>query len=497
MNKNQGTFRADVELQSWLRPACTEVLFNKDYARFRALIEKLDGLLCDSHLEMMAVEFALEGFEEASGHQRRVRAQFGLKALRFEVLRMILSNLSFRQLSCRIAGSDLLADFCGVRRLLGIRGTSKSTLERASKFFRADQVRQMHRVLCEMIGEEDRAEQLGLSEPLDLSVCLVDSTCLEANIHFPVDWVLLRDVTRTLIKAMKLIRDEGLVHRMPFGPQHFAREMNRLCIEMTHSSRRHDGRRRRKRILRSMKKLLVRIGEHARRHAGLLESGYQQTRFSLAQARQIISRIENMLEQLPLVIRQAHERLIGERLVASADKILSVYEPQVGVIVRRKAGKEVEFGNTLFVCETPSGLISDWELYPDKPPPEWRQMLESLDRQERFDLSNPICEVVGDRGFCSKRASAQLKDREIFDALCPRDPIQLTERMNQPRFKALQKRRGSTEARIAIIKQRQAKRLRCRGFTHRYLAVAWGILGHNLWLIAKLLAQEERSALAA
>ena len=35
---------------------------------------------------------------------------------------MILSNLSFRQLSCRIAGSDLLADFCGVRRLLGVIG---------------------------------------------------------------------------------------------------------------------------------------------------------------------------------------------------------------------------------------------------------------------------------------------------------------------------------------------------------------------------------------
>jgi len=42
-----------------------------------------------------------------------------------------------------------------------------------------------------------------------------------------------------------------------------------------------------------------------------------------------------------------------------------------------------------------------------------------------------------------------------------------------------------------------AKRLRCRGFTHRYLAVAWGMLGHNLWLIAKMLAQHDEPALAA
>ncbi len=473
------------------------MLFNKDYARFSAMVEKLDALLVDSHLETMAVDFAMEGFEESSARQRASRAGFAVKALRFELLRMSLSNLSFRQLSCRIAGSDLLADFCGVRRLLGIRGTSKSTLERVSKFFRADQVRWMQQVLTEMIGEEDRAGEVGLSAPLDMTVCLVDTTCLEANIHFPVDWVLLRDVTRTLIKAIILIRGEGLLQRMPFTAQVFARQMNRLCIQMTHSSRRRRAQRERKRIFRSMKKLLVRIGEHARRHSQLLESAYEQTRFSLAQARQIIERIEGMLEVLPKVIWQAHERLIGGRLVPSKEKILSVYEPQISVIVRRKAGKEVEFGNTLFVCESPSGLVSDWELYHGKPPAEWRQMLESIDRQERFDLSDPVSEVVADRGFSSKRGCDQLEDRKIFDAVCPRDPARLRDRMGEARFKDLQKRRGSTEARIAIVKQRHARGLRCRGFTHRYLAVAWGMLGHNLWLIAKMLAQQDEPALAA
>ena len=273
--------------------------------------------------------------------------------------------------------------------------------------------------------------------------------------------------------------------------------MNRLCIQMTHSSRRRRAQRERKRIFRSMKKLLVRIGEHAGRHAQLLKSAYEQTRFSLAQARQIIERIEGMLEQLPKVIWQAHERLIGGRLVPSKQKILSVYEPQISVIVRRKAGKEVEFGNTLFVCESPSGLVSDWELYHGKPPAEWRQMLESIDRQERFDLSDPVSEVVADRGFSSKRGCDQLEDRKIFDAVCPRDPTRLRQRMGEPHFKDLQKRRGSTEARIAIVKQRHARRLRCRGFTHRYLAVAWGMLGHNLWLIAKMLAQQDEPALAA
>lgn len=33
------------------------------------------------------------------------------------------------------------------------------------------------------------------------------------------------------------------------------------------------------------------------------------------------------------------------------DKILSVHEADLHVIVRAKAGKEVDFGNTLFIAE--------------------------------------------------------------------------------------------------------------------------------------------------
>ena len=284
---------------------------------------------------------------------------------------------------------------------------------------------------------------------------------------------------------------------MPCEPEEFARQMNRLCIEMTHSRRHPDARRKRKRTLRSMKKLLGRIGAHARRHADLLSRQYGQTDYSRAEAEQIVERVKRMLEQLPTVIWQAHERIIGGRLVSSAGKILSVYEPEVQVVVRGKAGHEVEFGNTLFVAESEQGLILDWQLHCEKAPPEWRQLQDSLERQNDFDLCEPIEAACADRGFCSKRGSSRLSQDEVYNAVCPRDPNQLRDRMNEPRFRALQRRRASTEARIAILKQRQAKRLRCRGFAHRYLAVAWGMLGHNLWLIARMLAQQDQDALAA
>jgi hypothetical protein len=54
--------------------------------------------------------------------------------------------------------------------------------------------------------------------------------------------------------------------------------------------------------------------------------------------------------------------------VSGEQKILSVYEPDVQVIVRGKAGREVEFGNTLLISESPQGLILDGELYRERRP---------------------------------------------------------------------------------------------------------------------------------
>src|ERR1035438_4940623 len=125
-----------------------------------------------SHLESMAMDFAEIGWEGASVREKRARKRFALKALRVEVLRMLLGNMPFRRFSRTVASSDLLADFCGARQIDGIRGVSKSVLERASKLFTAEQVRWMKQVLIEMCGEKDRAKEIGLRAPVVTEICL-------------------------------------------------------------------------------------------------------------------------------------------------------------------------------------------------------------------------------------------------------------------------------------------------------------------------------------
>ena len=63
---------------------------------------------------------------------------------------------------------------------------------------------------------------------------------------------------------------------MPQGPEAFATDLNRLCIEMTHTRRGPGSLRARKGILRRFKPLLRTIAGHARRHRDRLASEYAQ-----------------------------------------------------------------------------------------------------------------------------------------------------------------------------------------------------------------------------
>lgn len=54
-----------------------------------------------------------------------------------------------------------------------------------------------------------------------------------------------------------------------------------------------------------------------------------------------------------------YERIISGRLVKDGDKILSLYNENISITVRGKAGARVEFVNTLFLAEQENGVIID------------------------------------------------------------------------------------------------------------------------------------------
>jgi hypothetical protein len=74
------------------------------------------------------------------------------------------------------------------------------------------------------------------------------------------------------------------------------------------------------------------------------------------------------------------------------------------VIVRGKAGAEVEFGNTLLLAEQPDGVIVDWHLHRDSAPADARQLPASLVRLEAAYGVDVVRALVTDRGFHDLRS---------------------------------------------------------------------------------------------
>src|ERR1700737_4285367 len=97
-----------------------------------------------------------------------------------------------------------------------------------------------------------------------------------------------------------------------------------------------------------MKKLSKILAAHAARHRAVLGERWQETDVRPGEARQIMERMDMILERLPQAIRQAHERIIGGRQVLNEEKILSLVGSHAAVYVRGKVGAEGDFGVRFF-----------------------------------------------------------------------------------------------------------------------------------------------------
>jgi IS5 family transposase len=399
----------------------------------------------------------------------------------------------YRKFSVHLAESPLFQWFCQIDRLEVICVPSKSALQRYADWAPREEIRSLIDQLLQLAA--DQPAQLELKDPIELDTVFYDATCLETNIHFPVDWVLLRDATRTLVKAMINIRQHGLCYRMP-EPESFLRRMNRLCIQMTLANRPATlDKTERKHVLRLMKRVVGTVRSHAQRYREGLDRDWPQTDWTRLQAELVLQRMDDILALLPQAQKQAHDRIIGERVVPNAEKIFSLYEPDTRILVRGKAGAQVEFGNKFFLGENPQGLIVDFDLVKDRVPGDVEQIVDSIVRIETR-LNVTLKKVAADRGGDSGEIRDFLEELEIENGICPKDPRQLRARLQDIEFVRLQRRRSQTEGRIGIMKNNFLGRpLRAKGFAHRERDVNWAVLAHNLWVVARL-PQAEAEAVA-
>jgi len=297
-----------INFQPELRPELPLVDGPKEYREQRDLFLRLDELLSVAGLEREFLELSTAHRKIDLGTCSAADAASLSKscalAFRSNLARMI-TGLNHRDFCIRLADSSLLQWFLQIGRVDGVNAFAKSTSDRFAHFIDAQSLQCLNVKLIRLLQENSQVE-FGLDQPIGFQEVFFDSTCLKAPIHHPVDWVLLRDATRTLMKSVERIRSKGLVSRMPKGAMLLLSEMNTLCMEMTAKNRTKEGKKNRKRVFRKMKALLRRVEKHARRHLDVLKLRGEETDLSPGVIEGLINQIESILTQVPAIIKQAH-----------------------------------------------------------------------------------------------------------------------------------------------------------------------------------------------
>jgi hypothetical protein len=490
------------------RPAPFVINPAKNYRNHRIELEFIDELITRSGLDDLVIRAVVderrkntpEGKDPDRGLQHFIsHVRTGFRA---GLLRAHLGTTAVRDLEIRLADSPLYQWFCFIDNFGGVKAPSKSTIDRYKNLFTDGVLDQAFQHLLRQAAEEPEhldpdleilVNTLGFEIPSNLLEVWYDTTCLAPNIHFPVDWVQLSDASRTLLKAIRVIRKHGLKNRLPKDPEKFLRKLNQISINLGNARRRIDSKKRRKEVFRQLKGFTDRVVRHARKHRDLLKVYRERdTDLSAAQAKLVIDRIDRTLGLLPVLKKQAHERIIGGRRFPAKEKILSNHEPTTRVIVRGKSGAEVEFGNPLLIGENREGLITHWELFEDVA--NDNKVLPAAVAKTEETIGGLLELICGDRGFSDEKMEEKFINPRpgLANHITPKSPARLREKLKDPAFAASQKRRAQTEARIGIITNNyQPGRSLSKGLDSRRQELRWIMLAHNLRGLARKRLREQ------
>lgn len=425
----------------------------------------------------------------------------------FVLYAMVLRDylgLKLRPFQVILASSPIFQSFCGINTWLGAEIPSFQEINVLENSLDETIMKTINSMFVNnVVLNNAKTKKLGLKEKFNLELLLTDSTCMKANIHYPVDYVLFRDMIRTSMLKVAMIREEGIKVRMPYEAEEWLPKINALIIEMSMAYRQKDAKKKRKSIFRKMKKLFKQAMLHVEAHLEKFEKSWQDYGFSSIKAESIIITLKDMLACQDAVISVANRRIIREEKVECKDKILSVYEDDIHIITRNKDGSKVEFGNTLQFVEQADGFIIDYDLSKGPSKGDAEGGIESLKRILEDYKSHAIKCIVADRGYDAKKLDDCIKGinekykRKIQNEVLPKNPVERKEKMKEAKFKKLQKRRSTTEAKVAHIKKITDNPMKQKGIRNRKTHMGIAVFSHNLMKLARLHREQEAEALIA
>ena len=203
---------------------------------------------------------------------------------------------------------------------------------------------------------------LGLDDGTRLRV---DTTVVETDIHYPTDSTLLWDGVRVLTR---LVGQLGAL--LPAATQGFVNHTRRARRRMQEISRLTPAQRPRqqRRTYRDLLAVTTEILTQARAAASAARTAPLADPLAAATVQSLRAEIDRVGRLADRVIAQTQRRVLQGEAVPAAEKLLSIFEPPTGLIVRGTARTPAEFGHKIFLAESAGASSRTTRSSPAIPP---------------------------------------------------------------------------------------------------------------------------------
>jgi IS5 family transposase len=381
----------------------------------------------------------------------------GDQVVRFAILKMS-EGLGYRQLEARVDDSIALRAFC---RVEFAKVPVFTALNDNIKKLRPDTLKAINDIIVRYATQ--RKVETGRR-------VRIDTTAVEANIHHPVDSRQLWDSIRVVTRILKGVRSER--PEIPLVFHDHTRSAKKLLYKLSNAK----SMKQRRPLYRSLLKV-------ARATLGYGRQSVETLR-ALGVEPETAEVLAEFCRLGQAVVEQTERRVLRGESVPARDKVLSIFEPHVDVIV--KGQREPTYGHKVCFTGGASNLILDCEIFRGNPA-DADEFIPALERHEQRYAAPPL-KVAADGGFASKDNAEKAKEMGARDiAFSSLKGNTLTDLITSERvYKKLRTWRAGIEGVISAAKRAYGlARCNWSGFESFKAYVHLGVLAFNLTILAR------------
>jgi IS5 family transposase len=312
----------------------------------------------------------------------------------------------------------------------------------------------------------------------DGKVVRVDSTAVDADIHYPTDSSLLVDGIRVLTRLM--IEGKQLSPRPAYGYHDHRRVAKKLALKILNAKKQKD----RTKAYRELLQYSGRVRGYAVEAIETLRSWDWDNAKDAFTAPALASRIERTLGIFDRVVDQTNRRVIHGEQVPASEKVVSFFEEHTDIIVKKR--RDTQYGHKVCLMGGKSNLILDALIQRGNPADTdlLRPMVE-----RHVDIHGKVPEQLSaDGGFASKDNLEWTKANGVKEVcFSKRRGLSIADMVGNSRiYKKLRKFRAGIEANISALKRAYGMRMCNWSGWSGFKSYIWSsVCSYNLFVLGR------------